>query len=53
MRKLNKETWMDYMVSRKDKPKKHPIYIVDTELGSSILYISFEPFEEHMLTCEK
>ena len=29
---------LKYMVSRKRKPNNHPIYFVDTEVGSSILY---------------
>ena len=27
-----------YVVSCRDKPKNHPIYIVDTDLGSSICF---------------
>lgn len=29
---------MDYMVSSKDKPQIFPIYDLDTELGSAILF---------------
>lgn len=36
--RLNRETRLAYMVSSKEKPNNHPIYVVDTELGSSILF---------------
>jgi hypothetical protein len=29
---------MKYMVGSKDKPKKHPIYFVDIDIGSTIFY---------------
>ena len=37
-RRLYKETRLAYMVSSKDKPNNHPIYMVYTDLGSSIFY---------------
>ena len=37
-RRLYRETRLAYMVSNKDKPENHPIYAIDTELGSSIFY---------------
>ena len=36
--RLYREARLDYMVSSKDNPKNHPIYSIDTELGSSIFY---------------
>jgi hypothetical protein len=43
-RRLYKEVLLKYMVSRKNQPKNHPIYSVDTEFGSSVFYndLSFE-----------
>jgi hypothetical protein len=35
---LYREARLDYMVSRKDKLENHPIYSIDTKLGSSIFY---------------
>lgn len=37
-RRLYREVIFDYMVSSKDKPENHPIYFVETELGSSSFY---------------
>jgi hypothetical protein len=46
-RRLYKEVFLKYMVSRKTQPNKHPIYYVDTEIGSSIFYndLSFKEEE--------
>jgi hypothetical protein len=43
-RKLYREVFLRYMVSRKTQPNNHPICSVDTEVGSSIFYnnLSFE-----------
>jgi hypothetical protein len=43
-RRLYREVLLKYMVSRKTQPNNHPIYSVDTEVGSSIFYndLSFE-----------
>jgi hypothetical protein len=43
-RRLYIEVFLKYMVSRKTQPNNHPIYSVDTEVGSSIFYnnLSFE-----------
>jgi len=38
MRRLYMETRLIYMVSCKEHPNNHPIYIVDTHLGSSIFF---------------
>jgi len=37
-RRLYREVLLKYMVSRKSKPNNHPIYSIDTEVGSSIFY---------------
>jgi hypothetical protein len=46
-RRLYREVFLKYMVSRKTQPNNHPIYSVDTEIGSSIFYndLSFEEGE--------
>jgi hypothetical protein len=46
-RRLYREVLLKYMVSRKTQPNNHPIYFVDTEIGSSIFYndLSFEEGE--------
>jgi hypothetical protein len=46
-RRLYREVLLKYMVSRKTQPNNHPIYSVDTEVGSSIFYndLSFEEGE--------
>jgi hypothetical protein len=35
---LYREVFLKYMVSNKSQPSNHPIYSVETELGSSILF---------------
>jgi ribonuclease HI len=44
---LYREVLLKYMVSSKMQPKNHPIYSVDTDIGSSIFYndLSFEEEE--------
>ena len=42
-RRLWRENRLKYMISSKECPKKHPIYVVDTEMGSTIFFNSFEP----------
>jgi hypothetical protein len=51
-RRLYREVLLKYMVSNKRKPKNHPFYYVDTEVGSSIFYndLCFE--EEEPKTVE-
>jgi hypothetical protein len=51
-RRLYRETNLAYMVSSKDKTNNHPIYVVGTELGSSILYNDYA-FEEEKQDDEK
>jgi ribonuclease HI len=36
--RLYREVLLKYMVISKDKPNKHPIYAVDTDIGSTIFY---------------
>ena len=36
--RLYREVFFKYTVSRKTQPNNHPIYFVDTEVGSSIFY---------------
>ena len=47
-RRSYREHRLAYMVSSKNSPENHPIYVVDTDLGSSILYndLSFEEIEQ-------
>lgn len=44
-RKLWRENGLKYMVSSKECPENHPIYVVDTNMGSSIFFNSPEPPE--------
>jgi hypothetical protein len=46
-RRLYREVLLKYMVSNKTQPNNHPIYSIDTEVGSSIFYndLSFEEEE--------
>ena len=37
-RRLYREKRLAYVVSSQDKPDNHPIYVVHTDLGSSILF---------------
>jgi hypothetical protein len=51
-RRMYREMMLKYMVSRKMQPHNHPIYTVDTEVGSSIFYndLSFEEEEPTTIT---
>ena len=44
-RRLWRESRLKYMVSNKECPENHPIYVVDTDMGSSIFFNSPEPPE--------
>jgi ribonuclease HI len=46
-KRMYKEVLLKYMVSSKTQPKYHPIYSINTEMGSSIFYndLSFEEEE--------
>ena len=37
-RRLYREVFLKYMVSNKSHPNNHPIYSMETELGSSIFF---------------
>jgi hypothetical protein len=37
-KRLYREVLLKYMVSSKDKPNNHPIYSIDTDIGSTIFY---------------
>jgi hypothetical protein len=37
-KRLYREVFLKYMVSNKSQPSNHPIYSVETELGSSIFF---------------
>ena len=42
-RRLWRENRLKYMVSSKECPENHPIYVVDTDMGSSIFFNSSKP----------
>jgi hypothetical protein len=42
------EIFLNHMVSKKSQPNNHPIYSVETEIGSSILF-NGSSFEEKVL----
>ena len=42
-RRLWRENRLKYMINSKECPENHPIYVVDTDMGSSIFFNSFEP----------
>jgi ribonuclease HI len=54
-RRLYKEVLLKYMVSNKTHPNNHPIYAIDTEVGSSIFYndLSFEEEEPTTITTDE
>ena len=37
-RRLYRENLLAYMISNPDKPQNHPIYSVETDLGTSVFY---------------
>ena len=43
LRHLYRENRLAYMVSNKENPENHPIYSVDTDMGSSMLFNEVEP----------
>ena len=43
LRRLYRESWLAYMISNKENPKNHPIYSVDTDMGSSMLFNEVVP----------
>ena len=42
-RRLWRENRLKYIINSKECPENHPIYAVDTEMGSAIFFNSFEP----------
>jgi hypothetical protein len=48
-KRLHREVLLKYMVRNKTQPHNHPIYVIDTEVGSSIFYNDLI-FEEEELT---
>jgi hypothetical protein len=42
-RRLYREAQLDYIISDEGNPTNHPIYVVDTDLGSSILQLTDLP----------
>ena len=50
-RRLYREVLLKYMVSRKIKPNNHPIYSIDTEVGSPKFYndLFFEEEDPNVL----
>ena len=42
-RRLWRENRLKYMINNKECLENHPIYTVDTDMGSSIFFNSFEP----------
>jgi hypothetical protein len=49
-RRLYREVILKYMVSNKTQPHNHPIYTIDTEVGSSIFYNDLNFEEEESMT---
>ena len=49
-RRLYRESKLKYMISSKECPENHPIYVVDIEMGSSIFYNSeHTDLEDHLI----
>ena len=48
-RRLWRENRLKYMINNKECPENHPIYDVDTEMGSAIFFNSFEPPKIHFV----
>ena len=44
-RRLYRENYLAYMISNKDNPKNHSIYIFDTDMGSSMFLNDLCPQE--------
>ena len=43
LRRLYRENQLTYMVSNRENPENHPIYSVDTDFGSSMLFNEVGP----------
>lgn len=42
-RRLYRENHLAYMISNKENPENHPIYSIDTDMGSSMLFNNLFP----------
>ena len=50
--RLYRENSLAYMVSSQDKPNNHPIYVVDTNIGSSIFFNDSHIEQDIPVVCE-
>ena len=49
-RRLYRESRLKYMINSKECPENHPIYVVDTKMGSTIFYNSeHTDHEDHLV----
>ena len=51
--KFYRENRLAYVVSSQERPENHPIYEVDTDLGSSIFYNDFHIEEDLPMAYER
>ena len=42
LRRLYRENRMAYMISNRENPENHPIYSIDTDMGSSMLLMRLD-----------
>jgi hypothetical protein len=54
-KRLYREVFLKYMASSKNQPNNHPIYSIDTEVGSSIFFnnLSFKEGKQQMTWLSK
>ena len=53
-RRLYRENRLKYMINSKECPENHPIYVVDTDMGSAIFYNSeHNDLEDHLIRMHK
>ena len=43
LRHLYRENRLDYMISNRENPENHPIYSIDTDMGSSMRFNEVVP----------
>lgn len=43
LRRLYRENQLAYMINNRENPKNHPIYSVDIDMGSSVLFNEARP----------
>ena len=48
MKRLYRENQLAYMVSNRENPENHPIYSIDTDLGSSMLFNEVGPQKDEL-----